>query len=207
MDPATTGLSKVFITADEHHLLSFTIASDRIPALPEQRDIYPRDAFVAIDRDRDGLLNGDDRKRGTGRLGLQLDPSLIAGFMKELGKDQNGFINLEEFKGAVGFEDDGTMAQNMAAFNGGIPLPPIPSDDFEKQKVVIPEPVLRSIKVEVRKVATFVDWSLISWAIRICSSPLFVFLILRTRLSSFIALMRGKLSVWLIRWIWLTLGL
>lgn len=155
VDPATTGLSKVFITADEHHLLSFKIASGRITALLKQRGMYPRDAFVAIDRDRDGLLSGDDLKQGIEWLGLRLDSSLIHGFMKELDKDRDGFINLEEFKGAVGFEDDGTMAENMAAFNGGMPLPPMPSADGEKKKVVIPEPVLRSVKVKVRKVTKF----------------------------------------------------
>lgn len=155
IDPATTGLSKVFITSDEHHLLSYKIAAGRITALLKQRGMYPRDAFGAIDRDRDGLLNGEDLKRGMEWLGLKLDPSLIGGFMKELDKDRDGFINLDEFKNAVGFEDDGTMAQNLATFNGGMPLPPMPSTDGEKKKVVIPEPVLNAIKVKVRKVTKF----------------------------------------------------
>jgi Ca2+-binding EF-hand superfamily protein len=154
-DPATTALSKIFITADEHHLLNYKIAAGRITALLKQRGMYPRDAFVAIDRDRDGLLNADDLKRGMDWLGLKLDPTLVAGFMKELDKDRDGFINLEEFKGAVGFDDDGTMAQNLAAFNGGMPLPPMPSDDGDKKKVEIPEPVLGAIKVKVKKVTKF----------------------------------------------------
>jgi hypothetical protein len=155
VDPATTVLSKIFITADEHHLLNYKIAAGRITALLKQRGMYPRDAFVAIDRDRDGLLNGEDLRRGMDWLGLKLDPILVGGFMKELDKDKDGFINLDEFKHAVGFEDDGTMAQNMAAFNGGMPLPPMPSDDGEKKKVVIPEPVLGAIKVKIKKVTKF----------------------------------------------------
>ena len=155
VDPATSVLSKIFITADEHHLLNYKIASGRITALLKQRGMYPRDAFVAIDRDRDGLLSAEDMKRGMDWLGLKLDPTLIAGFMKELDKDKDGFINLEEFKGAVGFEDDGTMAQNMAVFNGGMPLPPMPSDDGEKKKVAIPEPVLGAVKIKVKKVSRF----------------------------------------------------
>ena len=155
IDPASTGLSKVFITADEHHLLNYKIASGRIMALLKQRGMYPRDAFVAIDRNRDGLLNAEDLKRGMEWLGLKLDPTLVGGFMKELDKDRDGFINLDEFKGAVGFEDDGTMAQNFAAFNGGMPLPPMPSEDGEKKKVKIPDPVLGAVKVKVRKVTKF----------------------------------------------------
>lgn len=155
VDPAATVLSKIFITADEHHLLNYKIASGRITALLKQRGMYPRDAFVAIDRDRDGLLNGEDIRLGMEWLGLKLDPALIGGFMKELDKDRDGFINLDEFKGAVGFEDDGTMAQNMASFNNGMPLPPMPSDDGEKKKVVIPEPVLGAIKVKVKRATKF----------------------------------------------------
>lgn len=155
VDPATTVLSKVFITADEHHLLNYKIAAGRITALLKQRGMYPRDAFVAIDRDRDGLLNAEDLKNGLDWLGLKLDVSLISGFMKELDSDKDSYINLDEFKKAVDFQDDGTMSTNMAAFNGGMPMPPMPSDDQSKKKVVIPEPVLASIKVKVRKVNKF----------------------------------------------------
>jgi len=156
-DPATTALSKVFITADEHHLLNYKIASGRITALLKSRGMYPRDAFVAIDRDRDGLLSLEDLKRGLDWLGLKIDHVVLLGFVKELDKDNDGLINLDEFKGAVGFDDDGTMTQNMAAFNGGMPLPPMPSEDDTKAIVKIPEPVLAAIKVKVKKVTKFIQ--------------------------------------------------
>jgi Ca2+-binding EF-hand superfamily protein len=155
IDPATTALSKVFITADENHLLNYKIASGRITSLLKSRGMYPRDAFVAIDRDRDGLLSTEDLQLGMEWLGLKLDRSLLAGFMKEVDKDKDGRINLDEFKSAVGFEDDGNMAQNMATFNGGMPLPPMPSDDAGKKAVTIPEPVLGSIKVKIKKATKF----------------------------------------------------
>ena len=101
------------------------------------------------------MLNLEDLKRGLDWLGLKIDHVVLLGFIKELDKDQDGFINLDEFKGAVGFEDDGTMAQNMTAFNGGMPLPPMPSDDQTKAIVKIPEPVLAAIKVKVKKVTKF----------------------------------------------------
>jgi Vacuolar protein sorting-associated protein 62 len=100
-------------------------------------------------------LNLEDLKRGLDWLGLKIDHVVLLGFIKELDKDKDGFINLDEFKGAVGFDDDGTMAQNMAAFNGGMPLPPMPSDDQTKAIVKIPEPVLAAIKVKVKKVTKF----------------------------------------------------
>ena len=155
IDPTTTALSKVFITADEHHLLNFKIASGRITALLKSRGMYPRDAFSAIDRDRDGLLNGEDLRRGMDWLGLKLDTALVGGFMTEVDKDRDGFINLEEFKAAVRFEEDDDFQQSMAQFNGGMPLPPMPSDDTQKKKVDIPEPVLGSVKVKVKKISKF----------------------------------------------------
>jgi Ca2+-binding EF-hand superfamily protein len=154
-DPATTALSKVFITADEHHMLNHKIASGRITAMLKSRGMYPRDCFAAIDRDHDGLLNYDDLKQGLEWMGLKLDQVLLLGFMKELDKDRDGYINLEEFKGAVGFEDDGSMAANAAAFNNGMPLPPMPSNDKEKKVVQIPPPILAAIKVKVKKISKF----------------------------------------------------
>jgi Ca2+-binding EF-hand superfamily protein len=152
--PETTALSKVFITADEHHLLNYKITTGRITALLKQRGMYPRDAFSAIDRNRDGLLNGDDLRRGMDWLGLKLDPALVNGFMQEVDKDQDGYINLDEFKAAVGFEEDEQFAK-MAAFNGGAPLAPMPDQSGERTSVQIPEPVLASIKVKIRKVTKF----------------------------------------------------
>ena len=155
VDPSTTSISKIFITADEHHLLNYKIAAGRITALLKSRGMYPRDAFVAIDRNRDGLLNAEDLRRGVHWLGLNLDASLLAGFMKEVDKDNDGFINLVDFKGAVGFDEDSDNLQDMATFNGGMPLPPMPSADQTKEKVKIPEAVLGSIKVKVKKVTRF----------------------------------------------------
>jgi len=155
IDPATTSLSKIFITADEHHLLNYKITAGRITALLKSRGMYPRDAFAAIDRDRDGLLNFDDLKKGMEWLGLKLDSALLGGFVKELDRDQDGYINLEEFKAAVGFEDDEEATQTMSAFNAGTPLPPMPSDDKDRQKITIPDPVLGTMKVKVKKVSKF----------------------------------------------------
>eukprot|EP00339_Tiarina_fusa_P018048 CAMPEP_0117076274 /NCGR_PEP_ID=MMETSP0472-20121206/53769_1 /TAXON_ID=693140 ORGANISM="Tiarina fusus, Strain LIS" /NCGR_SAMPLE_ID=MMETSP0472 /ASSEMBLY_ACC=CAM_ASM_000603 /LENGTH=391 /DNA_ID=CAMNT_0004802109 /DNA_START=253 /DNA_END=1426 /DNA_ORIENTATION=- len=124
-------------------------------AMLKSRGMYPRDCFAAIDRDRDGLLNYEDLKRGLEWLDLKLDQVLLLGFMKELDKDRDGFINLDEFKGAVGFEDDGTLAQNAAAFNNGMPLPPMPSDEKGKKDVNIPQAVLAAIKVKVKKITKF----------------------------------------------------
>jgi hypothetical protein len=62
-DPSTSALSKVFITADEHHMLNYRIAAGRITAMLKARGMYARDFFASIDRDRDGLLKYDDSKR------------------------------------------------------------------------------------------------------------------------------------------------
>lgn len=159
-DPATTSLSKVFITADEHHLLSYRIATGRITALLKSRGMYPRDAFVAFDRDRDGLLNYDDLKKGLEWLGLKLDQSLLLGFMKEVDKDKDGFISLDEFKKAVGWEgaEEGAGNDPLPAFGGGgmMPLPPMPTDAEEKKNIQIPEAVLAGIKLKVKKITKFV---------------------------------------------------
>jgi Ca2+-binding EF-hand superfamily protein len=161
-DPATTSLSKVFITADEHHLLSYRIASGRITALLKSRGMYPRDAFAAFDRDRDGLLNYEDLKRGLEWLGLKLDQALMLGFMKEVDKDKDGYINLDEFKKAVGWEgSDGAAAaaaDELPAFGGAMmPLPPMPPTDEEAKKhVKIPEAVLAGIKLKAKKITKFI---------------------------------------------------
>jgi len=52
IDPTNTALSKIFITADEHHLLNYKIAAGRTTALLKFRVVSPRDVFVAIDRSR-----------------------------------------------------------------------------------------------------------------------------------------------------------
>ena len=157
-DPATTSLSKVFITADEHHLLSYRIATGRITSLLKSRGMYPRDAFVAFDRDRDGLLNYDDLKKGLEWLGLKLDQSLLLGFMKEVDKDKDGFIGLEEYKKAVGWEGDEGENDNLPAFGGDamLPLPPMPTDAEDKTNINIPEAVLAGIKLKVKKITKFV---------------------------------------------------
>jgi Ca2+-binding EF-hand superfamily protein len=153
-DPSTTSLSKVFVTADEHHLLNYKIASGRITALLKSRGMYPRDAFAAFDRDRDGLLNYYDLKAGLEWLNLKLDQALLIGFMKEVDKDKDGYINLDEFKAAVGWEDDADMA-GVPAFNGMVPLPPMPSDDRNGKPVEIPQAVLEGIKIKVKKLTKF----------------------------------------------------
>lgn len=153
-DPSTTSLSKVFVTADEHHLLNYKIASGRITALLKSRGMYPRDAFVAFDRDRDGLLNYYDLKAGLEWLNLKLDQALLLGFMKEVDKDKDGYINLDEFKAAVGWEGDDDM-NGVPAFNNMVPLPPMPSDNPTDKAVQIPQAVLEGIKVKVKKLTKF----------------------------------------------------
>jgi Ca2+-binding EF-hand superfamily protein len=157
-DPATSSLSKVFITADEHHLLSYRIATGRITAMLKSRGMYPRDAFVHFDRDRDGLLNYEDLKKGLEWLGLKLDQALLLGFMKEVDKDKDGFINLDEFKKAVGWDGGENSNEVLPAFGGGamLPLPPMPTDVEEKRNVTIPEAVLAGIKIKVKKITKFV---------------------------------------------------
>ncbi len=158
-DPATTSLSKVFITADEHHLLSYRIATGRITAMLKSRGMYPRDAFVHFDRDRDGLLNYDDLRRGLEWLGLKLDQSLLLGFMKEVDKDTDGFINLTEFKKAVGWEGGEGGNEILPVFGGDamMPLPPMPTDEEDKKNVNIPEAVLAGIKIKVKKITKFIN--------------------------------------------------
>jgi len=121
--------------------------------------MYPRDAFNAFDRNRDGLLNYEDLRRGLEWLGLKLDQALLLGFMKEVDKDSDGFINLEEFKAAVGWEGAEQGANDaLPAFSSDsiVPLPPMPPTDEEAKKTVkIPESVLAGIKLKLKKISKF----------------------------------------------------
>lgn len=156
IDPASTSLSKVFVTADDHHMLNYRIATGRVTALLKSRGMYARDAFAAFDTNRDGMLNGEDLRRGLEWLGLKMDQSLVSDIMKEVDKDRDGYINLEEFKNAVGWKEDGEGTENLGNF-AAPPLPPPPSDGLEgtKVSVKIPQAVLNSIKVKVRKINKF----------------------------------------------------
>jgi len=60
--------------------------------------MYAHDAFAAFDQNCDGMLSGSDFQAGLDWLGLKLDIMLLRQFMRELDKDKDGFINLEEFK-------------------------------------------------------------------------------------------------------------
>jgi len=71
--------------------------------------------------------------------------------MKEVSKGKDRFINLDELKAAICFEEDGDLDKSMVTFNGGMPLPAMPSDMAEKKQVHIPDPVLVSIKLKVKK--------------------------------------------------------
>ena len=153
-DPATTSLSKVLTTKDEHHLLQYRIAAGRITACLKARSLYARDAFAAFDTDRDGILTAQDLKRGLDWLGLHLDQVLIIDFFREVDKDKDRYINLDDFKAAVGWEDDADGG-GIVSYNGAPILPPMPIGGDEKQVIRIPEPVLAGIKIKVKKVARF----------------------------------------------------
>ena len=153
-DPATTSLSKVFVTSDEHHLLQYRIAAGRITACLKARGMYARDAFAAFDMDRDGMLTAQDLKRGLDWLGLPLDQILILDFFREVDKDNDRYINLDDFKAAVGWDDDGAQG-GMVTYNGAPIMPPMPIQGDKKQVIKIPEPVLASIKIKVKKVNRF----------------------------------------------------
>jgi len=100
------------------------------------------------------MLSGSELQAGLDWLGLKLDIMLLRQFMRELDKDRDGFINLEEFKLAVGWEETEGEA-NLATYNG-VPLPPPPPKDVGLQhKLAIPAPVLAGIKIKVKIVGKF----------------------------------------------------
>ncbi len=77
--------------------------------------MYAHDAFAAFDQNRDGMLSGSDFQAGLDWLGLKLDIMLLRQFMRVLDKDKDGFINLEEFKLAAGWEETEGEA-NLATY-------------------------------------------------------------------------------------------
>jgi Ca2+-binding EF-hand superfamily protein len=154
IDPNATPLKKVFSVQDEHNVLQYRIAVGRITALLKSRGMYARDAFAAFDQNRDGMLSGSELQAGLNWLGLKLDTMLLRHFMLELDKDKDGYINLDEFKEAVGWEQTDADAANAVQFNG-VPLPPPPKEVGHKHKLAIPAPVLAGIKVKVKRVGKF----------------------------------------------------
>jgi hypothetical protein len=75
--------------------------------------------------------------------------------MREVDKDNDGYINLEEFKGAVGWDDDAASDDfNPVTFNAPS-LPPVPLAGGSKISLRIPDQVLSSIKIQVKKVSKF----------------------------------------------------
>lgn len=153
-DLASKPIAKVFATPDETHVVHFKIASGRIIAMLKSRGMYARDAFAAIDTDRDGLLNFQELRKGLEWLGLKIDTALVREFIRQLDKDNDGYINLQEFKGAVGWEENDKDAANIAQYNG---TPAMPSSAPEGGKVTVrvPETVLASIKIKVKRVTKF----------------------------------------------------
>jgi Ca2+-binding EF-hand superfamily protein len=154
IDPSSTSLSKVFTNSDEHHILQYRIAAGRVTAMLKSRGMYPRDAFAVIDTNRDGLLNLTDLNRGFEWLGLKMDPSLVNEFMAALDKDRDGYINLDEFKAAVNWDDGGEPLGNIGAFNN-VPVMPQLEAGQSLKNVQVPEAVLASIKIKVKKVTKF----------------------------------------------------
>merc|ERR1719253_1461550 len=152
-DPNATPLKKVFSVQDEHNVLQYRIAVGRITALLKSQGMYARDAFAAFDHNRDGMLSGSELQGGLAWLGLKMDTMLLRQFMRELDKDRDGFINLEEFKQAVGWEEAEGEA-NVATYTR-VPLPPPPKNVGHKHKLAIPAPVLAGIKLKVKSVGRY----------------------------------------------------
>mmetsp|Transcript_25378 Transcript_25378/g.37606 ORF Transcript_25378/g.37606 Transcript_25378/m.37606 type:complete len:717 (+) Transcript_25378:1050-3200(+) len=158
IDPATTSLAKVFVTADEHHMLQYRIAKGRVTALLKSKGLFARDAFAAFDHDRDGLLSHTELRRGLEWLGMKMDHSLVSNIMKEVDKDKDGFINLEEFKSSVGWDESSADSGVASTFNAPALPPPMPTNDGKegnRVKIPIPEQVLASIKIKIKKVSKF----------------------------------------------------
>lgn len=152
-DPNATPLKKVFSVQDEHNVLQYRIAVGRMTALLKSRGMYARDAFAAFDQNRDGMLSGSELQAGLEWLGLKLDTMLLRQFMRELDKDRDGLINLDEWKQAVGWEESEGEG-NIANYNG-VPLPPPPKEAGHQHKLAIPAPVLAGIKIKVKRVNKF----------------------------------------------------
>lgn len=132
------------------------IAKGRVTALLKSRGMYARDAFAAFDNDRDGLLTHSELRRGLEWLGMKMDHSLVNDIMKEVDKDNDGHINLEEFKSAVGWDENADGSDVAGHFvSPALPPPPTATAGVNRVKIVIPEPVLASIKIKVRKVSKF----------------------------------------------------
>ena len=76
---------------------------------------------------------------------MKLNQALLIGFMKEVDRNRDDYINLNEFKAAVGWEGDDDM-NGMPALNNMALLPLMPYDtttDF-------PQAQLEAIKVKVK---------------------------------------------------------
>lgn len=152
-DPNATPLKKVFSLQDENNVLQYRIAVGRMTALLKSRGMYARDAFAAFDQNRDGMLSGSELQAGLEWLGLKLDVTLLRQFMRELDKDKDGLINLDEWKEAVGWEEK--EGEGRVANYTGVPLPPPPKEATHQHKLAIPAPVLAGIKIKVKRVNKF----------------------------------------------------
>lgn len=156
IDPSTTSLAKVFVAANEHHMLQYRISKGRVTALLKEKGLFARDAFAAFDHDRDGLLSHTELRRGLEWLGMKMDHSLVSSIMAEVDKDKDGFINLEEFKNAVGWDESAADSGVASTFNTPVLPPPMPTQgEGNKVKIPIPEKVLSSIKIKIKKVHKF----------------------------------------------------